>query len=147
MLYKILVRPVFMYASETWTLSKTDERLPSLFERRVLRCIFGVVQENGMWRKRCNHELYELFNEPDIVKYIKVNKLEWAGQVTRMGSNRTVKKMFNTRPEGTRKIGRPKLGWKVGVTHDIKALGVKNWKSSALNREECLKFLKKARAI
>jgi hypothetical protein len=30
-------------------------------------------------RKRYDHELYELFNEPDIVKYIKINILGWAG--------------------------------------------------------------------
>jgi hypothetical protein len=36
------------YASETWTLSKTDERLLSVFERGILRCIFGAVQENGV---------------------------------------------------------------------------------------------------
>jgi hypothetical protein len=54
-------------------MSKTGERL-SVFERRVLRCIFGV-QENGVWRKKCNHELHELFNEPDIVRYIKINRL------------------------------------------------------------------------
>jgi hypothetical protein len=76
-MYKILVRPVLMHASETWTLSKTDERMLSLFERRVLGCIFGAMQENYMWRKRYNHELYELFNEPDIVKYIKVT--DWGG--------------------------------------------------------------------
>jgi hypothetical protein len=51
MMYKILVRPVLTYASETWTSSKTDESLLSLFERRVLRFIFRAVQKNGMWRK------------------------------------------------------------------------------------------------
>jgi hypothetical protein len=68
------VRPVLTYSSKTWTLSKIDKRLLSVFERRLLRCIFGAVQENGVWRKRYNHELYELFNEPDIVKYIKINQ-------------------------------------------------------------------------
>jgi hypothetical protein len=28
-----------------------------------------------------NHELYRLFDEPDINKYIKVNKLSWAGHI------------------------------------------------------------------
>jgi hypothetical protein len=56
-MYKVLVRPVLTYAPEIWTLSYTDERLLSVFERRVLRCIFGAVQENGVWRKRYNHEL------------------------------------------------------------------------------------------
>jgi hypothetical protein len=41
---------------------------------------FGAVQESVVWRKRYNHELYELFNESDIVKYIKINRLGWAGQ-------------------------------------------------------------------
>jgi hypothetical protein len=59
-LYTILtMRPVLTYASQTWTLSKTDKRLLSVFERRILTCIFGAVQENGVWRKRYNYELYE----------------------------------------------------------------------------------------
>jgi hypothetical protein len=91
------VRPVLTYAFETWTLSKADERLLSVF-KRILRCIFGAVQENGMRRNRYIHELYELFNEPDIVKYIKINRLGWAGHVVRMDNNRTVRKVVNTKP-------------------------------------------------
>jgi len=33
---------------------------------------FGAKQENEIWRKRYNYELYETFNEPNIVNYIKV---------------------------------------------------------------------------
>jgi hypothetical protein len=64
------------------------------------------VQENGVWRKRHNHELYKLFNEPDIVKYIKINRLSWAGHVIRMDNNRTVKKVLDTKPN------RYKENWK-----------------------------------
>jgi hypothetical protein len=72
------LRPVLTYPSnETWILSKTDERLLSVFESRILRCVFGAVQKNGVWGKRYNHELYELFDEPGIVKYIKINRLGW----------------------------------------------------------------------
>jgi hypothetical protein len=72
-----------------------------------------------VWRKRYNHELYELFNEPDIVKYIKINRVGWAGHVIRM-DNRRVKKAFNTKPKGIRKIGRPKLRWEDDVIQDVK---------------------------
>ena len=71
-MYKVLIRPVLTYASETWTLSKINERRLGLFERRVLRCVFGAKQENGIWRKRYNYELYEMFNDSDIVVHIKV---------------------------------------------------------------------------
>jgi len=47
LMYKVLIRPVLTNASETWTLSKIKERPLSLFERKVLRRIFGAKQENG----------------------------------------------------------------------------------------------------
>jgi hypothetical protein len=75
LMYKVVIRPELTYASETWTLSKTNERRLSLFERKVLRCIFGEKQENGTWRKRYNYEIYEIFNEPNTVNYIKVKIL------------------------------------------------------------------------
>jgi hypothetical protein len=55
--------------------------------------------------------------------------------------------MFNTRPEGERGTGRPKLRWGGdSVDHDIRILGERNWRNLALNREEWTKLLKKARA-
>jgi hypothetical protein len=42
--------------------------------------------------KRYKHELCELFNEPDIAKYIKINRLGWAGHVIHVDNNRAVKK-------------------------------------------------------
>jgi hypothetical protein len=39
-MYKVLVRLVLTCVSETWTLSKTDERLLSVFER-----IHGCILE------------------------------------------------------------------------------------------------------
>jgi len=48
LMYKVLIRPVLTYASETWTLSKINEWRLGLFERRVLRCIFGAKQMNGI---------------------------------------------------------------------------------------------------
>jgi hypothetical protein len=117
-MYKVPVRPVLTYTSETWTPSKTDERLLNLFER-ILKCIFGAVQENGVWRKGYNHELYELFNERDIGKYIKIKRLGWAGHVIRMDNNRTVKKVFNTKSMRISKTERPKLRWEDNVIQDV----------------------------
>ena len=65
------------YASEIWTLCQTNERRLSLFERKVLRCIFGAKQENETWPKRYNYDLYETFNESNIVNYIKLK--DWHG--------------------------------------------------------------------
>ena len=76
-MYKSFIRPVLTYASETWPLSKINEQRLSLFERKVLQCIFGVQQQKETWRERYRYELYETFKEPNIVNYIKAKRLAW----------------------------------------------------------------------
>jgi hypothetical protein len=63
-----------------------------------------------------------------------------------MDSNRIVKKVFNTKPTGVRKIGRPKLRWEDDVIQNIKNSGMKNWRNLAIEKESWQKFLRKARA-
>ena len=146
LMYNLLIRPVLTYASETWTLSKTNERRLSLFDRKVLQCIFGAKQENGTWQKRYSYELYEIFNEPNIVNYIKVKRLAWEGRLVRMKNDGTLNKIFNTKPDAAKSVGKPKLQWENGVDQDMRILGVKNWWKVAHNRDEWAKLLRKARA-
>jgi hypothetical protein len=58
-----------------------------------------------------------------------------------MSDNRTLKKIFNTKPDGARIAGRPKLRCEDGVVQDMRILGVKNWRKVALNRDEWAKLL------
>jgi hypothetical protein len=53
-----------------------------------------------------------------------------------MDNNRITKRMFNTRPEGKRGCGRPKLRWGDSVDRDFRILGERNWRNLALNRED-----------
>jgi len=70
-LYKTLIRPVLAYGSETWLLSKCDEAILGVLERKILRAIFGPTNDNGgEWRIEYN-ELYT--EESDTVTYIKIN--------------------------------------------------------------------------
>jgi hypothetical protein len=52
------VRPVLTYGNESWPLTKRYENMFLIFERRILRRIYGPINENGMWRLKYNHELY-----------------------------------------------------------------------------------------
>jgi hypothetical protein len=54
--------------------------------------------------------------------------------------------LLDTKPIGTRKIGRPKLRWEDDVIQDIKALGVKNWSNLAMEKESWQMLLRKAKA-
>jgi hypothetical protein len=70
-LYKVLVRPGATYASKTWTLTKADERAIGLFERKILKSVFGALQDKGQCR-RYNFEVDKLHDEPDLFSYIKL---------------------------------------------------------------------------
>jgi hypothetical protein len=67
---------------------------------------------------------------------MKVNRLALAGHLVQMNNDRTLKKTFNTKPDGARSVGRPKLRWEDGVDQDMRILRVKNWKKVALKRDE-----------
>jgi hypothetical protein len=84
-IYKSLVRPVVTYGCEAWTLTNRDEQNLRLFERRILRKIFGPVQyEDGSWRIRVIYELSELVKNADIVRFVKSRTIASLGHVMRM---------------------------------------------------------------
>ena len=69
-LYKTLIRPVLECGSETWLLSKSDETILGVFERKILRAIFGPTNDNGEWRIKYGIVLYTLYKESDTLTLI-----------------------------------------------------------------------------
>jgi hypothetical protein len=51
--------------------------------------------------------LKELYKDLDIIADIKKETLEWTGHVVRIDRGETVKKIFESKPEGSRR-GRPR---------------------------------------
>jgi hypothetical protein len=86
------------------------------------------------------------YKTPDIVSIIKIRRLEWLGHVVRMNETRTVKKIFEGKLEGRRSRGRPRLRWINDVEDDPRKLGVKRWRTKALEREEWTSIIKEAKA-
>ena len=122
--YKTLIKPVLTYGVETWVLSKVDELCLGVFERKILRRIYGLICEGVAWRSRYNEELYRLYDETDLVTTIRITRLRWAGLIVRMQDNRQCKKITWDKPEGRRRVGKPNLRWMDGVMREAKKLGV-----------------------
>ena len=80
-IYNILIKPVLMFGAETWVLSKADELRLGVFERKILRRIYGLICEAAIWRSRYNEELYHLYDETDLVTTVRITRLRWAGHI------------------------------------------------------------------
>jgi hypothetical protein len=87
-----------------------------------------------------------IYKTPDIVNVIKIRRLEWLGHVVRMNDTRSVKRIFEGKLEGGRGRGRPRLRWINVVEDALRELGVKRWRTKALEREEWASIVKEAKA-
>ncbi|PSN52586.1 hypothetical protein C0J52_22330 [Blattella germanica] len=61
------------------------------------------------WRIKYNNEIYSSFSDVDIVKHIKISRLRWSGYTIRMEEDNPARKLTLLKPEGSRRVGRPKL--------------------------------------
>jgi hypothetical protein len=65
-----------------------------MFERKIIRKIYGSVMENNIWRIRYNEEINTLLKGEDIVRFVKSQRIRWLGHVERMEDNAMPKRML-----------------------------------------------------
>jgi len=71
-LYWSVIRPIVVYGCETWILKESIIQKLSVFERKILRKIFGPTKEtNGIWRMKTDKKLDELIKHQNIINYVK----------------------------------------------------------------------------
>ena len=64
--------------------------------------------------------LMNLYEDVDIISFIRLSRLRWIGHVVRMEKERKVYNIFYNNPQGTRVRGRPTNRWMDFVLSDIK---------------------------
>jgi hypothetical protein len=147
-IYKNILMPTMMFGCEAWSMTEKDKSRLNMWERKILSKVCGPVAEQGTWRIRRRHEeLRELYKAPDLVADINRKRLEWLGHVIRMDQRRVVKKIFDSEPEGRRKVGRPRLRWLDDVENDLRVMKVKRWRKKAQNIEERASVIKEAKFL
>lgn len=62
--YKVLVRPISLYACGTWATKKLDELKLATFDWKILRRIYGYkINKEGEYEVRKNQKINELYGE------------------------------------------------------------------------------------
>jgi hypothetical protein len=69
-----------------WSLTLREEHRLRVFEKRVLRRIFGPKRDEvtGGWRKLHNEELHNLNSSRSTTRMIKSIRIRWAGHLAHM---------------------------------------------------------------
>jgi hypothetical protein len=74
------IKSILIYGCEIWVLKESIIQGLSVFERKILRKIFGTTKENnGIWRIKTNKELDELIKHHNIINYVKYQRLSRFG--------------------------------------------------------------------
>jgi hypothetical protein len=74
MIYKIIILSVVLYRCETCSLTLREEHRLRVFEKRVLRRIFGWKRDEMR-----NEELHNLYSSPSIIRIIKSRRINGQG--------------------------------------------------------------------
>jgi hypothetical protein len=78
-----------------WVLKENVKSKLRVFERKVLRRIYGPTKESdGTWQIKSNDKLNRLIGNKNIINYIKAQRLAWFRNVHHMPDNSMVKKVY-----------------------------------------------------
>jgi len=127
-------------------LTKKEEQVLLIFERKVFRRIYGPKYENGEWKSRTNRELEEMSKGENIKKWIKRQRISWLGHLEIMEEDRMPEKIFTQELEGTRIRERSRKRWKEEVERDLQVLGVSRLRELVADRKKWKDIFRQAKA-
>jgi hypothetical protein len=80
-IYKTMIVPVVLYGHETWSLILREEHRLKVFEKRVLKGIFGPKRDKvkGEWRKLHSRTPHNMYSSPHVIRQIKSRRMWWRG--------------------------------------------------------------------
>ena len=79
--YKSLILQVLLYGAETGTLTSSEEQALGVCEIKILRKIHEPFCDIAEWHIRWNRKLYDIYDDIDVVKRIKIQPFRWLSLV------------------------------------------------------------------
>jgi hypothetical protein len=74
---------------------------------------------NNNSKRLHKEELNDMYSSPNIIRAMKSRRMRWAGNIARMGEERSAYRILIGRPEGGRSLGRPRPTWGNNIKMDL----------------------------
>jgi len=133
---------------ETWVLKESIIEGLSVFERKILRKIFGPTKEdNSIWRIKTNKEMDELINYWNIINYVKTQRLSWFGHINRMPETSIVRKIYKWKQSTSKPVGRPKSRREDDVRNDLRKMKLIKLTEQVQDRLKWKDIVEKAKTL
>lgn len=133
--YRAVIIPSLMYASETWTPYRRHIRRLDKFHQKCLRSIMNIKWQDHVSNVTVLNQAQIFSIEALLIKY----QLRWTGHVLRMSDERLPKQLlYSELQDGRRNIGAPRKRFKDSLKTNINNIGLSNtnWEECAQRRPE-----------
>ena len=134
-IYNACIRPVLLYGSETWALTKQIETKLRSSDCRMLRYMAHIKWQDT----KTNDEVIKICEIEDITSRLRRGRLRWFGHVRRREEAHILRRAMDLELAGKRLVGRPKKSWYNCVKEDLKTLGITE--ENTQNREVWRKLI------
>ena len=134
-LYKTLVVPVLLYASDTWKMNKGDDKAVNVFHQRCLRKILRIRWQDHVSTK----ELLGRAGMKPLSVEVMSRRRRMIGHILRKDRSDDCSVAMSWAPEDKKRRERPKATWRRTVEKERQEAGWKSWeevRTAATNRGE-----------
>ena len=125
-----MVETVLTYGCEVWTLKEEDKRRLTAIEMDYLR---RSTRRSRIERIRNEEIRKEMSAKETVVERVEKRSLKWFGHMLRMDDERWPKRIFNWKPPGRNRRGRPRKSWNEAIRQAMRERNLDE--EMAYNRE------------
>uniref|UniRef100_A0A7E4V613 Endonuclease-reverse transcriptase n=1 Tax=Panagrellus redivivus TaxID=6233 RepID=A0A7E4V613_PANRE len=106
------ILPAFLYAAETWSLTKTNQSRLEIAQRRMERAMLGITLRD----KKPNEWIRRKTGLKDVVSNAQDRKRKFANKLNNHKGDRWTTRLTKWTPNKKRPLGRPPKRWKDDLT-------------------------------
>ena len=143
-LMQSLVNSIFLYACETWTLTKELQGRIRALEMRCLRRLMNISYRDKITNIKVRSRVVkEIGKHSELLAMVIAKKLRWFGHVSR--SNSMSNTILQGSIEGKRRRGRPRTQWQDNIV-ELTSLGIEEAMRATRDRDRWKRIILKSTA-